>query len=130
MLVNADGTVLVDATTAVVRYTAAGLPDPAFGTGGVAPITGFPVPISPFPISQTQTTPTDMLPAPGDSAVLFNVGSQGVVQAERLTPSGAVDPTFGGPTAKQIIARLRRRRIGLHRQRPTPPTATAGAEHR
>lgn len=89
MIANADGTVVIDATTAVLRYTAAGLPDPSFGTDGVAPITGFSAPMSPFPIPQAQVPLTDMLPAAGDSAVLFNAGKMGVVGAERLTPSGA-----------------------------------------
>ena len=43
-----------------------------------------------------------MLPSPGDSAVLFDVGNAGVVAAERLTPAGAIDPTFGGPTVKRL----------------------------
>jgi len=133
MLANADGTVLVDASTAVVRYTTTGLPDPSFGVGGTAPITGFPIPVSPFPLLPAQVQPTGMLPAAGDSAVLFNVGSQGVVQGERLTPSGAVDPTFGGPTAKQITLGFGGGGSGFIvsvRPRPLPPLAQNTADLR
>jgi uncharacterized delta-60 repeat protein len=101
MVANADGTVLVDTTTTVVRYTAAGLLDPSFGTGGVATITGFPSTTLPFPLPQGPLQ-TSILPAPGDSAVIVNLEDQGVVVAERLTPAGAIDQTFNGGGAKRI----------------------------
>jgi hypothetical protein len=133
MIANADGTVVVDATTAVVRYTPAGALDTSFGTGGVAPITGFTAPISPFPLPQPSVVQTDMLPAPGDSAVLFDVGNAGVVAGERLTPTGAIDPAFGGPAAKQVT-------LGFGgggssfvvsvRPRPLPPLAQDSADLR
>ncbi len=124
MIANADGTVLVDATSAVVRYTADGLPDPSFGSGGMAQITGFPAVTLPFPLPQLRALPTQMLPAPGDSAVLFNVGNSGVVLGERLTAAGAIDPTFGGPTVKQIALGLGGGGSGFVvsvRPRPLPP---------
>lgn len=126
MIANADGTVLVDATSVIARYTSAGLLDPSFGAGGLAPVTGFPASASPFPIPQAQVAQTQMLPAPGDSAVLFDVGNSGVVVGERLTPSGAVDPTFGGATAKQIALGFGGGGSGFIvsvRPRPLPPLA-------
>lgn len=133
MIANADGSVLVDVTSAVVRYTAAGLPDPSFGTGGVAPISGFPTSTLPFPLPQTQVLQTQILPGPGDGAVLFNVGNSGVVLAERLTPSGAIDPTFGGPTAKRLTLGFGGGGSGFIssvRPRPLPPLVQDSADVR
>jgi uncharacterized delta-60 repeat protein len=126
IIANDDGTVLVDTSSVVVRYTAAGLLDPSFGTGGVAAIAGFPASILPFPLPQSAIPQTQVLPAPGDSVVIFNVGNSGVVVGERLTPSGALDPTFGGPAAKQIALGFGGGGAGVLasvRPRPLPPLA-------
>lgn len=124
MIADADGTVVVDASTAVVRYTAAGAPDPTFGSGGVAPITGFPTATLPFPLPQNTTPQTALLPAPGDSALLYNVGNGGVVVGERLTPAGAIDPSFAGTSARQITLGFGGGGSGFVvsvRPRPLPP---------
>ncbi|HWH10144.1 MAG TPA: hypothetical protein VG165_03385 [Solirubrobacteraceae bacterium] len=102
MIADADGTVVVDATSDIVRYTAAGGPDPSFGSAGVAPITGFVDPTLPFPLAQKAIQQTGILPVAGDSAVLYNVGNGGVVLGERLTPAGGIDPTFDGASAQRV----------------------------
>jgi uncharacterized delta-60 repeat protein len=135
MIAEPDGDVLVDASAAIVRYTAAGLPDPTFASGGVAPLTGFTAAaVLPPPVPPEQTVPTRLLPSPGDGAVVYNVGDSGVVLVERLSANGSPDPTLGGSTTAKRIA------LGFGggsggfvvsvRPRPLPPLAQDSADIR
>jgi uncharacterized delta-60 repeat protein len=92
LLAYPDGTVIVGVTHAIIRYTTAGLPDQSFGAGGIV-----------------QTGPaTDLsdggqlLPAAGDGAlVIEETGpeyAEGRYTAQLIGPTGALDPSLGGPT--------------------------------
>ncbi|HEX3874129.1 MAG TPA: delta-60 repeat domain-containing protein, partial [Solirubrobacteraceae bacterium] len=91
MLAYADGSVVVDLDHALVRYTAAGLPDQAFGSGGIVQLD-----------SPELHLTAQLLPSAGDGAVvvLRNPPVSGVDQVERIGATGTVDPTLGGPTGK------------------------------
>ncbi|HEY5196561.1 MAG TPA: delta-60 repeat domain-containing protein [Solirubrobacteraceae bacterium] len=90
ILAYPDGTVIVGVDHAIVRYTAAGLPDAGFGTGGI---------VQTRPATDV-TAGGQLLPAAGDGALfLEETGpeySQGRYTAELIGPSGAIDPSLGG----------------------------------
>jgi mRNA interferase RelE/StbE len=90
MLAYPDGSVVVDLSNGIVRFTAAGVPDESFGAGGIAQ-TG--PPGDPYQVTQ-------LFPSPGDGAVVIleNDAAHGRDRVERITAGGAIDPTLGGPT--------------------------------
>jgi uncharacterized delta-60 repeat protein len=90
MVANPDGSVMVATRGGIVRYTTAGLPDPAFGPGGVAPVTS-------ADLFQIQ-------PAAGNGAlVILQSGAHpGQIRVERLTANGTIDSTLGGPSGLQF----------------------------
>lgn len=91
ILAYPDGTVIVGVDHAIVRYAAAGLPDAGFGTGGV---------VQTAPVTDV-TAGGQLLPAPGDGALFVEQTgveySQGRYKAELIGPTGAIDPSLGGP---------------------------------
>jgi uncharacterized delta-60 repeat protein len=91
MLAYPDGSVVVDLDHAIVRYTAAGLPDDAFGSGGIVQLDS----------PQLHLT-SQLMPSPGDGAlvVLQNPSVYGVDQVERIGATGNVDQALGGPSGK------------------------------
>jgi uncharacterized delta-60 repeat protein len=89
MVAFPDGSVIVDVSHGVVRFTPAGVPDATFGEGGIAQ-TG--PPGEPYEVTQ-------LFPSPGDGAlvILESDAAYGQDRVERITGSGAIDPTLGGP---------------------------------
>lgn len=90
---NADGSF----TTFVERYDVNGNIDPTFGTNGVATVATNVLALSP-----------SMALQPNGSIVVTFSASNGMdndVALARLTPSGALDPTFGG-TGLLIVSRV------------------------
>jgi uncharacterized delta-60 repeat protein len=92
--VGVDGSVLVAGATgsggvAVVRLTAALAPDPAFGTGGVAVVSPSSLPAA-TRWALTRSPAGIVLAGAGSS-----VGGAGQLVTLRLTPAGALDPTYG-----------------------------------
>jgi len=90
MLASPDGKVVVGLNGALLRYNAVGLPDPTFGSGGVAPI-----------VASGQSY--QLLPALGDDgAVVVSQSNRGEVQAQQIAADGtATSPVsvsigFGG----------------------------------
>jgi uncharacterized delta-60 repeat protein len=92
LLAYPDGTAIVGVTHAIIRYTTAGLPDPTFGAGGIVQ-TGPPTDLS---------DGGQLLPAAGDGAlVIEETGpeyAEGRYTAKLFGPTGALDPSLGGPT--------------------------------
>ncbi|HWH10142.1 MAG TPA: delta-60 repeat domain-containing protein [Solirubrobacteraceae bacterium] len=85
LLVYPDGVAIVDLGRAIVRYTAAGLPDETFGTGGVVQTT------SPDAADRVNLFPSD---GDGAVAILENESDYGSDEVERIGPTGAVDAPF------------------------------------
>jgi uncharacterized delta-60 repeat protein len=92
LLADPDGTVIVDVPHAIIRYTAAGLPDQTFGSGGVVQLA---------PADSATGGYAQVLPAAGDGAlVVLETGleyAEGHDIVERILPDGSIDPTLGGP---------------------------------
>ncbi len=86
VVANPDGTLVVDLSGALVRYTVTGAPDPSFGSGGVAAS-------GPGDLSQ-------LLPATGGGVLAIHQSdaAPGHQLVERITAAGAIDPTLDGPT--------------------------------
>lgn len=91
LLAYPDGTVIVGVEHALIRYTAAGLPDQTFGSGGIVQ-TG-----PPGQFAQAG----QLLPAAGDGALVIDqTGGEyagGRYRAQLIGPTGAIDPSLGGP---------------------------------
>jgi len=89
LLAYPDGKVIVGVPHGIVRYTAAGLPDQGFGSGGVVQ-TGPP----------DTDPPAQILAAPGDGALIVVEGgneyAMGHDRVERILGTGAFDPALGG----------------------------------
>jgi uncharacterized delta-60 repeat protein len=90
VLPNPDGTVVVDLGGALARYTPAGALDPTFGAGGIAQV-------GPNDLSQ-------LLPAPAGAVIVVHQSdlAPGHQQVERVSATGAVDPTLGGPSGLSL----------------------------
>ncbi|HEX3873208.1 MAG TPA: hypothetical protein VHW26_03605 [Solirubrobacteraceae bacterium] len=91
IVANPDGSVVVDLGNALVRYTAAGVADPTFGSGG-ATVIGTAAGVR---IAQLMPAPGGRLLATLDLPTGPIPGRESV---ERFTANGAVDPTLGGPS--------------------------------
>jgi uncharacterized delta-60 repeat protein len=84
LLAYPDGTAVVGVPHAIIRYTAAGLPDQSFGSGGVVQ-TGPP----------NTDPPSGILPAAGDGALLAS-------RAATSTPWGMTAPSGSSATERSI----------------------------
>ncbi len=87
-------------TIKVVRFTGAGVLDPAFGTAGVFTF--------PMPAGFTLSTPNRVVVHGGKIVVVASVFTTGGVgmMALRLTSTGALDPTFGEGNGWSFVSAL------------------------
>jgi uncharacterized delta-60 repeat protein len=91
MLVAATGSVIIGGSTALFAYTPTGQPDPSFGENGVASVGTLPKPL-------------ELLPAPGGDVLAIGrlAGAPDTLSAVRVSPSGTIDPTLGGPAGVRV----------------------------
>jgi uncharacterized delta-60 repeat protein len=87
MLAEPDGSIVVGGRSALYGYTPLGAPDASFGDDGVASVGPLPFPL-------------ELLPAAGGDVLAVGPldRSPGTLGAVRVTATGTVDESFGGPT--------------------------------
>lgn len=94
MAIEGDGKIVATgangATVVVVRLTASGEPDGTFGTGGLANVLGLAA------LTDNGADHSESLAVQGNGYILVaNRTGNGHFGVARLTPAGALDPTFG-----------------------------------